>query len=61
MDEWLRVISNPLDPIQVNLSLPGIESFLPVVIICGTCMLATLLWLLAAARHARTQGRPPAR
>ena len=59
MNEWLRVIPEPVDPIQVNLSLPGIEFFLPVAIICGICVLATAVWIMATGKYAWSQGKRP--
>lgn len=51
MNEWLRIISEPVNPVQVTLELPGIEYFLPIAIICGVCVLATIVWILAVQEH----------
>jgi hypothetical protein len=57
MNEWLRVISESANPVQVSLSLPDLESFLLVAVICGLCVLATTLWFLAAQRYVWSQGK----
>ena len=59
MNEWLRVIGDPANPMQVNLSLPGMEYFLPVAIICGICVLATAVWTMATGKYAWSQSRRP--
>jgi hypothetical protein len=59
MNGWLEVISEPVNPIQVNLSLPGVECFLPVAIICGVCVLATAVWMLVVGKYALSRGRHP--
>jgi hypothetical protein len=57
MNAWLRVIYEPLDPIQVNLSFPGIECLLPIAIICGICVLATVVWALAVGKYTCSHGK----
>jgi len=57
MNEWLRVISEPVDSIQINLSLPGMECLLPVALLCGICLLATVIWTLATGKYIWSQGR----
>ena len=59
MTEWLKVISESVNPVQVDLSLPAVEFFLPVAVICGVCVLATALWIVAAQRYVWSQGRRP--
>jgi hypothetical protein len=57
MNAWLRIIYEPLDPIQINLSLLGVECLLPVAIICGVCVLATAVWVLAVGKYTWSQSR----
>lgn len=51
MNEWFRAVSEPVDAMPVDLSLPGVECFLPVAIICGFCVLATVVWMVSVQKH----------
>jgi len=54
MNGWLRAILEPMNPVEFNLSLsyPGLSDLLPVVILCGFCILATAIWALTVTRYA---------
>jgi hypothetical protein len=59
MNEWLTVISEPVDSMQVNLSVPSLECLLPIALICGICVLATVIWALATGKYIWSQSRHP--
>jgi len=54
MNEWLRAVLEPMNPVEFNLNLshPGLSDLLPIAILCGFCLLATAVWTLAAAKYA---------
>lgn len=54
MNEWLKAISESMDPGQLGLDIcyPSLRDLLPVAVLCVISILCILLWLLAVWQYA---------
>jgi len=54
MNEWLRAVLEPMNPVEfsLNLSFPGMSDLLSIVLLGGSCLLATAIWTLTVAKYA---------
>jgi hypothetical protein len=59
MNEWLKVISESMNPagLGLKLSYPNLGDFLPVAIICGVSIVLTALWLLVVFEYTWSRGK----
>jgi hypothetical protein len=53
MNGWLRVVLEPMNPVEFNpnLSYPRLSDLLPIAILCGFCLLAAAIWTLTVAKY----------
>ena len=60
MNEWLKTISEPMAPMGQNLNFSdhAMDYLMPIAIICGLCLLATMIWALTVARYTALHGKP---
>jgi hypothetical protein len=57
MNLWMRVVSEPVGVVQANLSLRGAACVLPIIFLCGLCVVATVIWGSAVSRYIKSQAR----
>lgn len=53
MNTWIELFPGPMGPetLRLDLFYPGIESLLPVAVVCGISILLAGLWLLAVLEY----------
>ena len=60
MNEWLKTISEPAVPVVQNTGLSDLTmgGLMPIAVICGLCLMATVAWALTVARYTAAHKRP---